>query len=549
MKDLRAAAKFLGVSQAGSKTRLFERICSCHILALRRRSLEIAEQKYAEEEVPPEEAYSATRQPSERERRLHEITHLPFRRWCPFCIAGKARADYKHPVEAEEIQRREHPVIQLDIMFGPGGNSVLLLIDTWTRYVCTAPMKNKSAKTVADAISEFLGVLGYFRKIEIVSDNEPVVISGIKQAQILRSKSRLETIAQQSKSFDKGRTAVAERAIQTVRAQGRTLVNYVEHQISAKFAKFSDSHPIHMRALLHSAWLLNRFHLHSQLGCTPFQSLFGRPYKGRVANFCQDMYGISQKKSKYKAQWVKGIWVGKDCADQDILIIENDKILKSRAVRATGLFWSKDDLMSVAVSPDHMLKIATQTKGIYPVIPPPQCLPPRSDDEAASDPPDDQGGESVDLPELISVPSSAKVREKQDEVKPRLPIESRSPFEQRSPLSQRELSQLHFSAGILPEGDEGPTKRGLEAEDSKRDVKQPKVKSYSEKRVSFDPLEARESKQSRTNLQSSPTFAGNIRFVAQFGDVDVYVEPDEDGFEVPHEECFLHLDDDDGYKL
>ena len=25
------------------------------------------------------------------------------------------------------------------------------------------------------------------------------------------------------------------------------------------------------------------------------------------------------------------------------------------------------------------------------------------------------------------------------------------------------------------------------------------------------------------------------------GDVDVYVEPDEDGFEVPHEECFLHL--------
>ena len=64
--------------------------------------------------------------------------------------------------------------------------------------------------------------------------------------------------------------------------------------------------------------------------------------------------------------------------------------------------------------------------------------------------------------------------------------------------------------------------------------------------MSFDPSEARESKQSRSSLQSSPTFAGNIRFVAKYGDVDVYVEPDEDGFEVPHEECFLHLDD-DGY--
>ena len=35
VKDLRAAAKFLGVSQAGNKTRMFERICACHILALR----------------------------------------------------------------------------------------------------------------------------------------------------------------------------------------------------------------------------------------------------------------------------------------------------------------------------------------------------------------------------------------------------------------------------------------------------------------------------------------------------------------------------------
>eukprot|EP00434_Breviolum_minutum_P029143 symbB.v1.2.025779.t1/scaffold2336.1/size96545/4 len=472
VKDLRAAAKFLGVSQAGSKTRMIERICSCHFSALRRRSLELAEQKYAEEEVPPEEAYSATRQPSERERRLHEITHLPFRKWCPFCIAGKVRAGYKHKVEADEIQHREHPPIQLDIMFGPGGNPVLLLIDTWTKYVFTAPMKNKSATTVADAISEFLGALGYFRKIEIASDNEPVVASGIKQAQILRSKSGLETIVQHESHLTKD-----------------------EQQ---------------------------------------WQNVQFKQYE------LKDMYGISQKKSKYKAQWVKGIWAGKYCADQDILIIENDKILKSRAVRATGLFWSKDDLMNMEVSPDHMLKIATQTKGIYPVIPPSQCLPPRSDDEAASDPPDDQGGESLDLPEMISVPSSA------DETKPRLPTESRSPFEQRSPLSQRELSQLPFSAGILPEGDEGPTKRGLESEDSKRDVKQPKVKSYSEKRVSFDPLEAREPKQSRTNLQSSPTCAGNIRFVAQFGDVDVYVEPDEDGFEVPHEECFLHLND-DGY--
>ena len=30
--------------------------------------------------------------PSERERRLHRITHFPFRSWCPECVAGKGVA-------------------------------------------------------------------------------------------------------------------------------------------------------------------------------------------------------------------------------------------------------------------------------------------------------------------------------------------------------------------------------------------------------------------------------------------------------------------------
>ena len=154
------------------------------------------------------------------------------------------------------------------------------------------------------------------------------------------------------------------------------------------------------------------------------------------------------------------------------------------------------------------------------MIPPLQCLPPRSDDEAASDPPDDQGGEDSQVPPLIPIPISAKVR---DNVGPRLPIQ------QRSPLSQQELSQLPFSAGILPEGGDGPTKRILESDDSRRETKQSKVQSYSEKHQATEVLEEREPKQIKTGLQSSPTFAGNIRYVADYGGVDIYVEPDEDG--------------------
>ena len=65
-----------------------------------------------------------------------------------------------------------------------------------------------------------------------------------------------------------------------------------------------------------------------------------------------------------------------------MIIIENDNVLKSRAVRAAGLFSNKDNALNMAATPDNLLKIATQTKGTYPVIPPIECLPARSDDEA-----------------------------------------------------------------------------------------------------------------------------------------------------------------------
>ena len=144
---------------------------------------------------------------------------------------------------------------------------------------------------------------------------------------------------------------------------------------------------------------------------------------------------------------------------------------------------------------------------------------------------------------MVPIPISAKDR---DNVGPRLPIQ------QRSPLSQQELSQLPFSA----EGGDGPTKRVLESDDSRKETKHSKVQSYSEKHQATEVLEEREPKQIKTGLQSSPTFACNIRFVADCGGVDVYVEPDEDNLEVPHEECFLHLEehlgagfDDDEFSL
>lgn len=73
-------------------------------------------------------------------------------------------------------------------------------------------------------------------------------------------------------------------------------------------------------------------------------------------------------------------------------------------------------MLNCVATPDHLLKLATQTRGAYPVIPPIQCLPARSDDEAASDPPDkraEQGRENMDFPVTRTEKSRERERERE----------------------------------------------------------------------------------------------------------------------------------------
>ena len=105
---------------------------------------------------------------------------------------------------------------------------------------------------------------------------------GVEQAKVIREKSKLETTSQFNKAYDKGRTAIAERTIQTVRNQAKTLISHLEENAKTKFA---DGHPIHLWSYVHATWLLNRYHVHSALGMTPYQCVYGRPYLGRICEF------------------------------------------------------------------------------------------------------------------------------------------------------------------------------------------------------------------------------------------------------------------------
>ena len=111
--------------------------------------------------------------PSQAEIDEHNITHLPFRRWCPFCLRGRGiSSGHFSRKEADESQV---PVIAVDYCF-LGEAPVLFVKDQRTKSVCAHPVPSKgiahpfgSKQLLKDVES-----LGY-KKIILRGDQEPSI--------------------------------------------------------------------------------------------------------------------------------------------------------------------------------------------------------------------------------------------------------------------------------------------------------------------------------------------------------------------------------------
>ena len=68
-----------------------------------------------EDSVMKPKLFPSPRAPSKAEIELHNITHLPYRNWCPWCVAGR-RNNTQHR-ELKEKHARTEPCLHLDYAF------------------------------------------------------------------------------------------------------------------------------------------------------------------------------------------------------------------------------------------------------------------------------------------------------------------------------------------------------------------------------------------------------------------------------------------------
>ncbi|CAE7787367.1 RE1 [Symbiodinium sp. CCMP2592] len=333
LKTLRAACKALGIGQSGGKATVLSRIAS-HLdkLKLLERH-QVQHDSIALQSEPRQQAPVAA--PTPEQIRLHCLNHIPYQPWCEHCIKFQARADKHTQARAET---RQCSVCSFDYCFterpdGERGEKLICLIakDAHTGACAAIPTPAKGGSVafrfLVAELCKFISFCGH-SEVTLRSDGEPTCRALQQGVKDFRDKLKLVThLEQVEKDSHEGNPA--EQAVEQLRQLTGTLLSQVEHEMGQKISTMS---PVHAWAWKHAAWLHTRYartEAHS-----PFEIITGRPYLGKLVNFCEVVYARVKSSIKGKARWVKMISLGKlGISDLHFGATQGGFLISSRSVR------------------------------------------------------------------------------------------------------------------------------------------------------------------------------------------------------------------------
>ena len=361
VRDLQDACNFLGVNASGSKTKLFDRLCS-YFKREHRKDMESIKHNLQQQTLGPQakiQTKGAEKPDDPKIIERHEVTHLPFVPWCDSCLKTKSREDktIQNTDAAEEDSGVPH--IQMDWMYLGRNCPALILLDTTTRYGAIFPARSKGVwRALAEFCARFSLGLNYLSEVVYVMDSEPATLGLLDMVVMVRQEMGYPTSKKVGKPYHKGRTARVERYIQTVRRHASTLMTSVEDHIHEVL---HDLHCLRAWSLVHAVFLLNRFHEHSAIKATAFETVFGRQYNGKLLPFGGFAFGLRKPMKKTGTSvWQGGIWIGKDESDMHVLITPGGQF-HTRSIRRCSNPWRADVITAITMTP------WTKAKGSGPV--------------------------------------------------------------------------------------------------------------------------------------------------------------------------------------
>ena len=212
--------------------------------------------------------------PTQREREEHARTHLPYRTWCPECVAGRGR-DGPHKSSPQDELEGELVAYDYCFMRNAAGEScapTLVAKDKRTKLLMSHVVPCKGADqewVVAQALRD-LDHLGHHGDLVLRSDGEPALLDLVRE--IAKGRGNRRSIIEHSPPGDSKGNGFIERGVRSVEEMTRTLKLDLERRLGARLEVNHGAFPWLVE---HATDLINKF-LVAKDGRTAYERLKGK---------------------------------------------------------------------------------------------------------------------------------------------------------------------------------------------------------------------------------------------------------------------------------
>ncbi len=269
--------------------------------------------------------------PSAEDVDRHNLTHLPYRNWCPVCVKAKGREDDHRRGAHHEEDASGLPIVSLDYQtLNEDKDQSMKVIIGKDESTGNVLAHNVTCKGLADEwvikrIVKDMEELGLGHAI-VKTDGEPAIVAVQNRVQALRTG---RTVPRNPPAYNPQSNGPCEKAVQDVSAQLRVLILALEARLNAAI---DDDLPIVQWALEHATFVLNKYNV-GEDGMAAYERQTGRKWRRPIVEFGELVLaklalrraqkGVKKKqRRKLAPRSIEGIWVGQMARSGEHIVIK-----------------------------------------------------------------------------------------------------------------------------------------------------------------------------------------------------------------------------------
>ena len=311
--------------------------------------------------------------PTQAQIDAHNLTHMPYRSWCPHCVAAR-RPNSHHRSSSSDSQRAD-PLLVADYCFVRDNNDsetitilVARLYPSRTMLATVVDAKGPDPNAVA-RLAKFIKDSGY-AKVIYRSDQERSIVAlfeetfkaSNREGTPLFNATLTQMVPEASAVGESQSNGKAENTVQKFEDLLRTYKSALETHLDFKIPI---DHPVFRWMTEHVASITNR-HVCNPDGQTPYEAIHGQRFKGKLVEFGERCFYYVPKRmrSKLNLRWRVGTFVGNaQSTNEAYVAVSNGDVLKSRSIVRViqPSRWDKDAIMNIRGVP-HQFRMSEEVQ-------------------------------------------------------------------------------------------------------------------------------------------------------------------------------------------